>query len=181
MKLAFRAALIAALSLVGWQDSSHAAEPQSVSFNVGGVEFLGSGPNYIDFGLGAFDVNEEGNGEIAVAGRLELRFGRKLYFIGPVAGILGTSDGGIFGYGGFYADIRFKSFVLTPLLAVGGYRQGSGKDLGGVFEFRESITLAYQFDGGSRLGLQVAHMSNAGIYDRNPGQEDVFVTYAVPF
>ena len=74
MKLAFRAALIAALSLVGWQDSSHAAEPQSVSFNVGGVEFLGSGPNYIDFGLGAFDVNEEGNGEIAVAGRLELRF-----------------------------------------------------------------------------------------------------------
>lgn len=181
MRLVCRAALVAVLSLVGWHGGANAAEPQSVWFNAGGVELLGSGPNLVDFGLGVFDVNEESNGSAAAAGRLELRFGNKFLFVGPAAGILGTSDGGIYGYGGFYADIRFKNFVLTPLLAIGGYRKGSGKDLGGVFEFRESITFAYQFDGGSRLGLQVAHMSNASIYDRNPGQQDVFVTYAVPF
>ncbi len=181
MNLAFRAMLIAVVSFICWSDSSAAAETQSVSYNAGAVEFLGDGPNFIDFGLGVFDIIEESNGETAAAGRLELRFGKRLYIIGPVAGFLGTADGGIFGYGGFYADIRIKSFVVTPLLAIGGYHRGGGKDLGGTFQFRESIALAYQFDGGSRLGIQVAHISNASIHDRNPGQTDVFLTYAVPF
>ncbi len=181
MKLAFRVALAASFLFLNWHGVADAVEPQSVSFNAGSVEFLGSGPNFIDFGLGVFDVNEESNGKAAAAGRLELRFGGKLFFIGPAVGILGTSDGGVYAYGGFYADIRIKNFVVTPLLAIGAYREGSGKDLGGTFEFRDSITFAYQFDGGSRLGLQIAHMSNASIYDRNPGQEDVFLTYTVPF
>lgn len=181
MILALRAALVAAFFLIVWHQDVAAAESQSVAFTAGSIEFLGDGPSFVDLGIGVFDINQESGGDRAAAVNAQLRFGSKLFFIGPVAGILGTSDGGIYGYGGFYADIRFKKFVVTPLFAIGGYRPGNGKDLGGVFQFRQSIAFAYQFDGGSRLGVQIAHVSNASIQDRNPGQDDVFLTYAVPF
>jgi len=35
-------------------------------------------------------------------------------------------------------------------------------------------------DNKSRIGLQIAHISNAGIYHRNPDDNEVLVTYAFP-
>jgi lipid A 3-O-deacylase len=61
---------------------------------------------------------------------------------------------------------------------MGGYHEGDSADLGGVFQFRESIDLAYRFDNGHRLGVRVAHISNAGIHDKNPGEEEILLTYS---
>jgi lipid A 3-O-deacylase len=157
-----------------------AADSEQTSFNAGAVSVLGSEPSYIDVGAGVFDALSEGAGNRSAAGRIELRLGTKLLFIGPTIGLMANTDGGVFGYGGIYADIKYREFVLTPVLALGGYHRGDSKDLGGVFQFRVGLGLSYQFEGGSRLGVRVDHISNAHIHDENPGEEEFLFTYAVP-
>jgi lipid A 3-O-deacylase len=117
----------------------------------------------------------------SAAGAVDFRLGTKLLGIGPALGLLANVDGGLFGYGGLYFDLTFGHIVITPLGAVGGYRQGDSKDLGGVFQFRASITAAYQFENASRLVVQLGHISNAHIHEDNPGEEDAFLTYALAF
>jgi hypothetical protein len=95
-------------------------------------------------------------------------------------GVMANTDGGVFGYGGIYADIKYRNLVATPFFTVGGYHQGGSKDLGGTFQFRSGMTFAYQFNRGSRLGVRFAHISNASIYDNNPGENEVLLTYAIP-
>ena len=57
----------------------------------------------------------------------------------------------------------------------------NGKELGGTLEFRTGAELAWRFDDYSRLGLALHHISNASIYDSNPGTEMLVLTYSVPF
>jgi hypothetical protein len=86
----------------------------------------------------------------------------------------------VFGYAGLYGDLALGRFILTPLAAVGGYHQGRSEDLGGTFQFRLSADLSYQFDNQSRLGVQFAHISNAGISSTNPGENELLLTYGIP-
>jgi hypothetical protein len=94
---------------------------------------------------------------------------------------MANTDGGIFGYGGAYVEFRpVDRIVLLPSAGVGGYRQGGSKPLGGVFQFHLGFTAVYQFDNDSRLGITFAHISNAGIHDRNPGANSLLLTYGMP-
>jgi hypothetical protein len=154
-----------------------AAEPASVYHRSGNWQVYGNGPHYLDLGLGISDATDENSG----AARIEARFGRKLFFVGPALGLLTNTDGGYFGYGALYADIAYKKWIITPLWGAGGYEEGDGADLGGTFQFRSSLTLSYQFDNLSRLGFQAAHISNADLHDRNPGEQDYLLTFSVPF
>ncbi len=148
----------------------------------GGFSVRGAAPHYIDVGAGVFDFRAAfDESERSAAGRLEVRGGTKLWFVGPAVGLMANTDGGIFGYGGIYADFAFGRFVITPLTAIGGYRQGDSSELGGVFQFRQSLTVSYEFENRHRLGVAIAHISNANIYDSNPGEEELYVTYAIPF
>jgi hypothetical protein len=149
----------------------------STYYRLGNWQLHGDSPHYLAFGLGAFDVDEE---PVGVA-RVELRFGRKLFFIGPAIGFMANTDGGYFGYAGIYADISYKNLVITPMAAGGGYEEGEGIDLGGIFQFRATLTLAYQFDNLLRLGVQYGHLSNGGTHDSNPSEQDAFVTFAISF
>jgi hypothetical protein len=177
--------LIAALILAG-PAASKAAEKQTVSFDLHGVEFLGDGPDFVTLGAGAYNVipddspqvveNDDVSGEV----RLEYRLGEKLFFVGPMAGIMINTDGGLFGYGGIYGDIRAGHWVLTPAFGVGGYSRGDSKDLGGVFEFHLGLDISHEFKGGSRLGVKLAHISNAGTHEINPGADSVLLTYTLP-
>lgn len=155
------------------------AETADDAYRLGPVEVARSGPDAFLVGLGAFDVRNY-EGELSPAANLEYRFGRKVLVIGPALGLVANADGGIYGYFALYADISIGPLVLTPQLAAGGYRQSDSLDLGGVFEFREALDVSYRFDDGGRLGVRIAHISNAGIYDRNPGVEEAYVTYSLP-
>ncbi len=146
-------------------------------YRAGNFKLHGDDPHYLDLGAGAFDIN----GRTSAAGRVELRVGNKIYFLGPVLGILANTDGGVFGYGGVYADLSYQNVILTPLLSVGGYHQGDGKDLGGILEFRSALTLSYQFDNRVRIGLQADHISNADLHDVNPGAESLILAVGLPF
>jgi len=71
---------------------------------------------------------------------------------------------------------------VTPLGAVGAWWHGGRRDenLGGTFEFRISLAAAYEFADSSRLGLRFGHISSADINKKNPGENDLMLTYGIP-
>jgi hypothetical protein len=158
---------------------SWAAEDTAVYATIGPLDVLGSGPHYLDLGVGV--ANLSGSGNWAGAGKIELRVGKKLAFVGPAFGVFANNDGFRYGYAGIYADFGYGRFVLTPLLAAGVCHQGDRFDLGGPFEFRESLEIAYRLGERLRAGVSLAHISNADFYQNNPGQKDMLLTIAVGF
>ena len=111
----------------------------------------------------------------------EYQSGFRFYGIGYVLGLLANTDGGVDGYGGLYANLALTPhWILTPKTAVSGYSPGSSKKMGSTFLFRLELGLTYQMDNGGRLGLKIAHLSNADIYPRNPGENELLITYSFP-
>lgn len=160
----------------------------SADLVTGPVALLADEPNAIEVGVGAFDVAREkhelSRGTTAVFG-IDLRIGRKLWYAGPIFGVLANHQGAVFGYGGLYFDLSHnlrRRWRFSPFFTAGGYRQGDSKPLtGGTIAFQIGATLSYELDDRSRLGLSFTHISNAFIYDSNPGAESVLLTYAVAF
>ena len=178
------ALMMAALFLISTpviEVTAQVVSEQPTDFTVGGIGFLGNGPDMATIGAGGFNIINNDGGDTAAELRLEYRYGGKWYSLGPMIGILGTSEGGVFGYAGLYTDMRIGDrWIVTPAAGLGGYERGSGKDLGGTFQFHLGLDVSYQFSGGNRLGLKMAHISNAGLHDENPGVESALLTFTVP-
>lgn len=171
--------LAANSSVTGSTEADAAAE---VFHDFGGVQLLGNDRHYIEIGVGVYDLlTEEAGSKRSLGGSIELRIGDKLGFIGPAVGAIYNADGGVYGYGGIYMDVKFGDFVLTPQAAMGAYHQGDSSDLGGVFQFRVGAGLTYMFDNGIRVGISFAHISNANIYEDNGGVEELYLIAAFPF
>jgi lipid A 3-O-deacylase len=135
-------------------------------------------PEFLSFRTGAFDIND--NHTTALFG-VEYRSDFKDLILTPMAGGFITAEGGLYGYGGVFIDIFLgRRLVVRPNFSVGAYSDGDGKDLGGVLEFRSAIEIAWRFNDRSRLGVELSHLSNASIYDSNPGTENLTVNYSVP-
>ncbi len=147
-----------------------------------GLRVLQQVPDYLDVGVGAFNaVSPHDGGQTTPQARIEYRGGNKLFsYFGPTVGLLFNTRGGLYGFGGLYADIAYDQFRLTPLAAAGGYHRGNGEDLGGVLEFRLSLTGSYELADKSRIGVELGHISNAGSHGKNPGENDIMMTYGLP-
>jgi hypothetical protein len=155
---------------------ARADEPGTTTFTrLGSIVIHGNEADNLLAGVGAFDLRDE----TSPAGTIEYRFGRKVFVVGLSLGLVANTKGGLYGYVGAYSDLSYKKLYITPQLAIGGYRKGNSTDLGGVFQFRESIDLAYRFDNGHRLGVRIAHISNADTQQTNPGEEEVLLTYSL--
>lgn len=130
--------------------------------------------------LGQFNALRDG--EQALQYGLEYRLSEFSYGVRPVIGAFGTEDGSAYAYAGVNWDVELlpKQVYIIPNFAIGAYREGAGKKLGGALEFRSGIELAYQFRNQHRVGVALNHLSNAGLYDRNPGVESVIATYSLP-
>jgi hypothetical protein len=97
----------------------------------------------------------------------------------PTAGLMARAQGSLYAYGGVRADLPWgEHWTFSPGWAVGLFRRSPDFDLGGPLELRTSLELAYQLPGGSRLGLCLYHLSNAGLFPNNPGSESLVVTYS---
>lgn len=155
---------------------------------------LADGPGHFSVGAGAFDFTDQDD-ESAVGGLqyysghrvLESQLGSRFRGIGPMLGLTVNTDGGVFGYGGLYADVRItEQIVLLPSAGLGGYSEGDSKDLGGTFQFHVGTGLFYEFredqtlPAGSRVGITFQHISNADIHDRNPGANSIMLSYSIP-
>jgi hypothetical protein len=136
-------------------------------------------PDFLVGGAGWFDMNRKK--DTATSFNLEYRSDAKLWIFKPMAGVMATTDGAVYGYVGPAVDIYFgRRIVLTGMTAVGAYHHGDGLDLGHWVEFRSGLELAYRFDDRSRFGVGFHHISNAGIGDENPGTEILRIFYAFP-
>ncbi|MSO75293.1 MAG: acyloxyacyl hydrolase [Alphaproteobacteria bacterium] len=143
-----------------------------------GAAMADDDPSFLAFSAGAYDVSKD---RTAGEFRVEYR-GRKLFGpVKPLLGVMTTSDSALYGYFGLGVDIFFgPRIVLLPSASAGLYDDGHGKPLGHVVEFRTGAELAYRFDDRSRIGIAIHHISNASLGNKNPGEESVVITYAVP-
>jgi hypothetical protein len=73
-----------------------------------------------------------------------------------------------------------KQIILIPSFSPVFYWKGKGKDLGCPLEFRSAIEISYEMNNHMRLGLQVFHISNASISNKNPGLNAVALCMAFP-
>jgi hypothetical protein len=145
----------------------------------GGTRLVGESPHYLNLAVGSFEAFDDRDD--AVAGQLEFRFGQKLFYLGPLVGVLANGDGGVIGYAGIYLDLALGDFILSPQTGVGAYDKGSSKDLGGTFEFISGLGLSYQFADRSRLGIRYEHISNGNLHDKNPGADILLLSYGIAF
>lgn len=111
---------------------------------------------------------------------LELRFPDWRWGIGPVLGAGATSEGANYVRAGLGRDFTMgERWNVNLGFAAGGYVRGGGKQLGRGLEFRSAIDVSYRVRPSLRLGLALAHLSNAGLSDQNPGVETLTLTMAL--
>jgi len=129
--------------------------------------------------VGAFDVDSR---DVRVQADLEYRF--RPFSIGkvelvPAIGTASTEDGSAWVYGAVRYDFRItERWRFTPFTGISLYEPGGGKELGGAIEFRSGAELSYRVANGDRVGVMFYHLSNARIYDRNPGANSLVLTYS---
>lgn len=175
MRHLFALALLILLSAT--PGAARADEPGTTAIaRLGPIAIHGNETDNLLLGVGAFDLRDERS----PSGTIEYRFGRKVFVVGPSLGLVVNTRGGLYGYVGAYGDLSYRRFYFTPQLAMGGYHEGGSSDLGGVFQFRMSLDFAFRFDGGHRLGVRAAHISNADINERNPGEEEILLIFSFP-
>lgn len=137
--------------------------------------------DYIVPYMGYFDIGANDNSALQFG--VEYRMAPRIWTLRPTFGINVSNDESIYGYAGVNWDIDLwqSGFWFTPNFTVGAYEDGDGKDLGGTIQFRSGLEVSYQFANQHRLGLAFNHISNASIYDKNPGAETLLINYHVPF
>ncbi len=102
--------------------------------------------------------------------------------LGPDLGVSLSTDQMVY----LYADLRREfwldeHWVFAARAGFGGFFEDSSEiDLGDTLQFRTGFDLERRFDNGMRLGLSFFHLSNAGLSDRNPGTEELLVTWTLP-
>jgi lipid A 3-O-deacylase len=132
-------------------------------------------------GSGAFNAIVKHN-SATFMDSAEYRFGDLLWIIDPLVGVQGTTQGAFYGYFGISFDIHLPGhLIFTPSGAFGYFLEGTGINLGSIWEFRSGAELVYRFDDQRRIGIGFYHMSNAGIGKTNPGQEMLTAVFTVPF
>jgi hypothetical protein len=157
-------------------DLAYGGEPVTTAFaQLGPIVVHGNEADNLLLGAGVFDIRDR----TSAAGTIEYRFGRKVFVAGLSLGLMANTEGGLYGYVGTYGDLSYRRIYVTPQIAMGGYHDGDSANLGGVFQFRLSLDVAYRFDNGHRLGVRAAHISNAGVNEENPGEEELLLTYSI--
>ncbi|MDH3255404.1 MAG: acyloxyacyl hydrolase [Acidobacteriota bacterium] len=126
--------------------------------------------------VGVFDV---GRGSSGAEGGVEIRYPTPVADLCYVAGSAANDEGSFWVYGGARYELEVASeWMLVPGFAVSLYEEGGGKDLGGLVEFRSSLELRHRVSERLKVGLVAYHLSNAGIYDRNPGSNSLVLSFA---
>jgi lipid A 3-O-deacylase len=113
----------------------------------------------------------------------QYRLGRHLGAFGTMAGGMVTSAGDFHLYAGLALEIPASRRVLLRLAFAPGYydRGAQGKDLGYALEFRSSFEIGWCLRTGWRLGLELVHVSNAGLGRVNPGSGSLLLVVTRPF
>lgn len=146
-----------------------------------------AGPEEWAVSGGWFDIGKPGG---SVEAGAELRFSRfdlplfsHDFAIQPGLGATVNGDDSYYGYFTLRYDLPREwlgeAWRATIFSGGGIYSAGDGKNLGGPWEFRSGLEIDRAVSPRSRLGLTYYHLSNAGIYDVNPGSESLHLVLSV--
>ena len=133
---------------------------------------------YINVAGGVFDIS--GNKHQTKELSLEYQIATSWGWLHPIFGVLQTFKGATYLSCGLALNVQMKRFLLIPSISAGYYHQGSGKDLGCPLEFRSTLMVGFQTKNQIRIGLQIAHMSNAHLGNKNPGEESLDLVISIP-
>jgi hypothetical protein len=111
--------------------------------------------------------------------RIEYHFDRELIpHITPYLSAGVATDGSsLFGGGLAFRHALGKRWRITLASGPAYYDQNGGANLGYKLEFVSYAELAAEVSPGFWLGLNIGHISNAGLGRVNPGREIVGITY----
>ncbi len=134
-------------------------------------------PRSFAISAGVFNTNRPTDFEAGI----EYRGPTFRWGLQAAAGFMVTSETTGYVYGGLRRDFDFGTHRWGVALSLGAglYHQGDGRELGGPFNFRTGIELYRRFDTPSRLGLVFYHLSNAGLYEYNPGSNSLVLSYGL--
>ena len=93
------------------------------------------------------------------------------YGLAPIAGALKQGSASMF-YGGVQKKFKYKRVALIPSFAPGLYDHGTEKDLGGELQFKSQIEFSVDLFADYSLSYAWSHISNADLYDTNPGTDN---------
>jgi len=101
----------------------------------------------------------------------------------PAVGLMVNAKGAVMGWGGVAAPFQFADgrWEVEPAIGAGAYSRGNSKRLGGPFAFHLGLNVSYGVGAHSRVGLAFMHISNGGIYEKNPSVNSALVTWSWRF
>ena len=140
---------------------------------------LAQDPSFVSVSAGRYDFNRQKDPSWEAG--VQYRSDQKLWIFQPMVGAMHNLHGSTDLYAGISLDVFFGNrIVFRPSFAPSLYIRGGGEDLGYPLEFRSAAELAYRFDNRSRLGVELYHISNAHLGNKNPGEESVNLVYSIP-
>lgn len=130
---------------------------------------------------GVFNVgshaDESNDGREAELG-LEWRGRPKTLRLQPNLGLSAHTGAGGYVFAGLRRDFAVsRRWGISLGFAVSLFEDGDGIDLGGLLEFRSSFEIFANVGEASRIGLDYYHMSNARLYETNPGANSLVLFY----
>ena len=140
----------------------------------------------ISFYTGQFDIKDaKGDDETSLFG-LEHKNSNlfRNTFLGkfsPVTGGFMTGKGAAYLYTGIEAQYNLGPVKVLPSFAPGYYRQGGGKNLGDVLEFKSEVKIGFDIFKNSNLGYSYSHISNNDWGSVNPGSDNQSITFSKKF
>jgi len=143
-----------------------------------GTAAAGDSGRRIAVSAGAFNFSKSET--VAEAG-LELRVPLSRFGLYGAGGFNATEDSSYWAWAGVQRPVPVgRRWAVVPGFGVALYEEGDGKDLGGVVEFRSSLEVALELGRRAQLGVMVYHLSNAGLYDLNPGSNSAVLVLSFP-
>ena len=135
------------------------------------------GPETLQVGAGLEEIFDD-TGRRAVYA-VEIGFTEWTAGLAPVAELNVTEAGATFaGLGlAWRHELSALPLDLRVGVAPGYYDQGRDKFLGGNFQIFSFIEVGWRLNEAHRLGLRLAHLSNASTADTNPGTEILTLNY----
>ena len=139
----------------------------------------------ITLGLGATDFRDDG--EDSAIFEFEYRhrpfFERRRFStaIGATASVTGKGD--LFVGAGIWNRFQFENGVFIESSFMPGLSNAgtTNNDLGSTLEFRSLLGVGYKFDNARAISAGLAHKSNAGLGDDNPGLNTLSIRYHISF
>lgn len=135
-------------------------------------------PAHVSLAAGMWGLHSDEPHEVTV--QLELRPGLRWWWVRPTAGLLQSTEGTQYVFGGVLLEIPIAAGITLSGGFAPGIRTVDGKrNLGSHLLFKSSAELAAPLTPGLRVLVSFTHLSNGKLAKPNPGIEMLLIGFEV--